>query len=263
MNKEKVIIGTWGMGGDFGNEVNIEEIIKKALESGFDQFDTAMVYGGGKVEEVLGAFKGGNLKIATKIPAIKKPDLMKTNEDIREYYPQQYIREKIRDCLKRYTSQKVQTVQLHNWHGSFEVDYIRQELQPYKNDGHFQRIGVSLPENFTGDIPNAFDSVQLPYNVINVPLPLQVSDYTGEVWVRSVFYHGLILKDRSHKFLANDQRAKKANDDFWEKLEEFKRKKGISTQDLLIKSIIEDIESKNPHKVIIGVSNPTQIGVNF
>ncbi len=261
MNKDKIIIGTWGMSGDFGKKVDIKVIIKKAFEDGFNQYDTAMVYGDGKVEAELGNFKDGVLKIATKLPAITKPDLMTSKLDIREYYPSKYIKEKIYNCLKRYTSQNIHTFQLHNWHQSFDINYICKELEPYKKDGHFQKIGVSLPEYFPGKVPKYFDSIQIPYNIISLPMPSYISNFSGEIWVRSIFYHGMILKERNYNFNAQDQRSHKVDNVFWEKLEEFKKKKGIKTKDLLIQTVMEDVVRKNIDKVIIGITDPIHLKI--
>jgi len=74
----EVGVGTWQLGGDWG-EVTDEDalkILKAAVESGTDFFDTADVYGAGRSESLIGKFlKESKTKvfIATKLTRFPKP----------------------------------------------------------------------------------------------------------------------------------------------------------------------------------------------
>jgi len=67
----KIIIGTWGLSGDFGNISlsNIEELLNYAYHCGIKEFDTAPSYGNGFMEFCLGKFfyNFPDIKINTKV----------------------------------------------------------------------------------------------------------------------------------------------------------------------------------------------------
>ncbi|QQS22557.1 aldo/keto reductase [bacterium] len=73
--------GTWQLGGQFKNLSTeyIESLLLFAVRSGIRRFDTAAVYGGGKVEAMLGACLPEDVTIVTKIPAAIKPNLEDLN----------------------------------------------------------------------------------------------------------------------------------------------------------------------------------------
>ncbi|PIS04642.1 MAG: hypothetical protein COT81_05460 [Candidatus Buchananbacteria bacterium CG10_big_fil_rev_8_21_14_0_10_42_9] len=53
---DRLYFGTWQLGGQFKNlsKAYIESLLLFAVSSGIRRFDTAAVYGGGRVEEMLG-----------------------------------------------------------------------------------------------------------------------------------------------------------------------------------------------------------------
>jgi len=89
---DRLYFGTWQLGGQFKNlsSTYIESLLFFAISSGIRRFDTAAVYGGGRVEEMLGACLPENAVIVTKIPAASKPDL-KAPEPIQKFYSREGI----------------------------------------------------------------------------------------------------------------------------------------------------------------------------
>ena len=50
----KIVIGTWGLSGDLGKvKENPIDIFNKAIELGFNEFDTAPTYGKGKIYKII------------------------------------------------------------------------------------------------------------------------------------------------------------------------------------------------------------------
>src|SRR3989344_5043743 len=84
---DRLYFGTWQLGGQFKNlsPAYIESLLLFAISSGIRRFDTAAVYGGGKVEEMLGACLPEDAVIVTKIPAASKPNL-EAPEPIQRFY---------------------------------------------------------------------------------------------------------------------------------------------------------------------------------
>ena len=68
--KEKIVIGTWALSGDFGKiqTKHSEDVINYAISRGFFEFDTAPVYGKGISEKILSKVckKYNFLKVNTK-----------------------------------------------------------------------------------------------------------------------------------------------------------------------------------------------------
>lgn len=256
MENRKVIIGTWGMGGDFGGKpAEVDDLLNNCVGAGFDQFDTAMVYG--DVEEKLGAFCGKTLKIATKIPSQGKPKLSEKHLDIRHFYPLDYFHRKIVECLSRYKNQKIDTLQLHNWHPDFDIEQIRGELECLRERGDVNRFGVSLPEGYIGDVPDFFDSIQIPYDVFS-PEKIVVPPARGEYWARSIFRHGLVFRNGESSLIEGDKRRGK-----FEKMDDvdnYRKKRGILDNENLISCVIDDV-NHDPRiaKIIVGVTKNEQV----
>ena len=58
MLKDKIIIGTWSLSGSFGNiEKEIYKVLEFAIESGFLEFDLALNYGNGIIENIFSDLK--------------------------------------------------------------------------------------------------------------------------------------------------------------------------------------------------------------
>lgn len=66
----RLYFGTWQLGGQFKklSTPYIESLLLFAINSGIRCFDTAAIYGGDKVEEILGVCSPKNAIIVTKIP---------------------------------------------------------------------------------------------------------------------------------------------------------------------------------------------------
>ncbi len=146
----KIGFGTWGISGDWGKYFSKKEIINlfvTAYNLGINFFDTAPVYGNGRIERILGIFsKRSDIIIATKVPAIKKP-LPSKEVDISECYNINYIDEMLTCSLRRLNRDYIDLLMLHNWHPKWNKtsDWIFQYLDKIKSKGKARAIGISLP----------------------------------------------------------------------------------------------------------------------
>jgi aryl-alcohol dehydrogenase-like predicted oxidoreductase len=200
---ERLYFGTWQLGGQFKNlsPAYIESLLLFAINSGIRRFDTAAVYGGGKVEEMIGSWLPGDAVIVTKIPAIKKPDL-KTRTPISEFYTLDHLDRSVEGSLDRLKRTQVDTVLLHNWLPSWSSDAvpILQHLQRMKDGGIARRVGISLPDDFSSDISDEvlpyIDVIEAPFNpnqrwVLN-QLPSLLA-MKKKILLRSLFCQGKLL----------------------------------------------------------------------
>src|SRR5260221_2022905 len=97
--------GLWGMGGWTGSD-DAESIaaLERSIELGCTFFDTALAYGNGKSEQLLGQVlarhRGKKLVVATKIPPknLKWPALAEYRLD--DVFPADYIRRSTETSLE-------------------------------------------------------------------------------------------------------------------------------------------------------------------
>lgn len=199
----RLYFGTWQLGGQFKNlsSAYIESLLIFAISSGIRRFDTAAVYGGGKVEEMLGACLPEDAVIVTKIPAASKPNL-ETPESIQKFYLRDGIHRSVYGSLGRLRRSSIDVVLLHNWlpTWSSEAVVILECLNGLKDEGVVKRIGISLPDNFSCPVAEAvlphIDIIEAPFNTEQTWVLQQLPyllDLKKEVLLRSLFKQGKLL----------------------------------------------------------------------
>ncbi len=211
---DRLYFGTWQLGGQFKSfsSLEIEALLRFALDSGIRRFDTAAVYGGGRVEEMLGLCLPEDAVIVTKIPAIQKPDLS-SPRPIQECYSHDYLFSSLENSLRRLRRSSVDTVLLHNWLPSWSSagNEVLQCLGEMKNKGLVKRVGISLPDDFGSlldqTVLSCIDVVEAPFNpgqqwiLEQLPDPLKIKK---EVLLRSLFCQGKLLRGRSAEPILHD-----------------------------------------------------------
>src|SRR6187200_2206096 len=89
--------GLWGMGGWTGsNDDESLRALDRSIELGCNFFDTALAYGDGKSEQLLGEVlrqhRGRKLYVATKIPPRNRKWPARDDYTLDEVFPADYIR---------------------------------------------------------------------------------------------------------------------------------------------------------------------------
>lgn len=199
----RLYFGTWQLGGQFKNlsPEYIKSLLLFAISSGIRRFDTAAVYGGGSVEEMLGLYLPEDAVIVTKIPAASKPNL-EAPEPIQRFYSQDGIHRSVYGSLERLRRSSIDTVLLHNWlpMWSSEAVAILECLNGLKDEGVVTRVGISLPDNFSCPVAEAVlphvDVIEAPFNTeqdwVLQQLPY-LRDLKKEILLRSLFKQGKLL----------------------------------------------------------------------
>lgn len=200
---ERLYLGTWQFGGQFKklSPAYIESLLIFAISSGIRRFDTAAVYGKGKVEEILGKCLPKDAVIVTKIPAASKPSL-ESPAPIMEFYSLDDIRRSVYESLSRLGRGSIDTILLHNWLPAWSSDaiIILELLNSFKNEGVVSKVGISLPDNFFSNIDETvipyLDVIEAPFNSrqmwILQQLP-QLLALNKEILLRSLFCQGELL----------------------------------------------------------------------
>lgn len=197
---ESLYFGTWQLSEDFRlvTENEAKRVINFALKQGINNFDTAHVYGNGNVEFLLGDILPETTKIITKIPATQKP-MLDESSDIGKYYPINWMSEKFETSMVRLKRERVYGILLHNWSNSWKNNYSEQlsYLLELKSKGSVEKIGISIPNNFVGDLPvelvKKIDIIEAPYNYENNWVSEKISflyDNGIEIILRSIFLQG-------------------------------------------------------------------------
>ncbi len=134
-------LGTWQFGGDWGeiSDEQVNSILKAALDSGVNFFDTADVYGAGRSETLVGKIlqnQSVNTFVATKLGRL-------------EGYPDDYSLELLKRCtensLRRLGREAIDLIQLHcvpvSWLKEGEIfDWLR----VLRSEGKIRHFGASV-----------------------------------------------------------------------------------------------------------------------
>ncbi|MDH3711478.1 MAG: aldo/keto reductase [Cyclobacteriaceae bacterium] len=148
--------GGWQLGGTWGpmDEKESIDTLLYAFEKGVNFVDTAIAYGQGRSETVVGKalekWNSGKIYVATKITPIM-PELTHLDLDnkpqMKGRYPEWYMRQMVEGSLKRLGVERLDLLQLHLWleRGITELDWL-ETLNALRKEGKIDRIGVSLAD---------------------------------------------------------------------------------------------------------------------
>jgi aryl-alcohol dehydrogenase-like predicted oxidoreductase len=170
--------GMWGMGGWTGSD-DSESLrsLHRAVDLGCTFFDTALAYGHGHSERLLGqlvrAHPDRRLVVASKVPPknLKWPG--KAEYAAADTYPADHVREFTAASLRHLGLERIDLMQLHVWDDSWASDEgWQQAAEGLKRDGLIAAFGISInrwqPENVLKALDTGVvDAVQVVYNVFD------------------------------------------------------------------------------------------------
>jgi aryl-alcohol dehydrogenase-like predicted oxidoreductase len=199
--------GGWGIGGGWGFQDDRGAIraLKRALDLGVTFFDTALGYGNGHSEELIGQATAGmrdQVVIATKIPTKTDRWPVLPHEPVSEVFPADWVIECTEQSLKNLGTDYIDVQQLHAWTPSYTEQLEWYEaLSRLKEQGKIRAFGVSSndwdPYGPVGLTESGLtDTVQVIYNVFDQRpaeqlLPAALAHDVGII-VRVPFEEGLL-----------------------------------------------------------------------
>ena len=170
--------GLWGMGGWSGSNDDLSiEALERSIELGCTFFDTALVYGNGKSEQLLGRVlknhRGKTLRVATKVPPMNMKWPALAEYPLTDVFPADHIKRSTETSLTNLGLDSVDLQQLHVWSDAWANDdrWVR-AADDLKSEGLIRGFGISVnrwqPANILKTLATGVvDSVQVVYNIFD------------------------------------------------------------------------------------------------
>lgn len=158
--------GGWGIGGWEGAE-DAESVrsIERAIDFGVNFFDSALGYGNGHSEGLIGkVIKGKSDRdkfvVTSKIPPKNYTWPQEPGTNILEAYPREWIIECTEKSLKNYGLDYIDLQQFHVWINEWdEESEWKEAVEILKRDGKIRHFGASI--NFPyGELDNGISSMK-------------------------------------------------------------------------------------------------------
>ncbi|GCE23874.1 aldo/keto reductase [Dictyobacter kobayashii] len=211
--------GAWGIGKSQWIGADDQESLKalqKAIDLGVNFIDTALAYGEGHSEQLVGQVVRKNadkrIYVATKIPPKNLQWPAQPGVPVQEVFPKDYILECSEKSLRNLGTDTLDIQQFHVWNDDWvgQGDWL-EAIQQLKEQGKIRFFGVSIndhqPDNALRLIETGVvDTVQVIYNVFDqspedklfpacqqhnigviVRVPLDEGSLTGKITPDSTF----------------------------------------------------------------------------
>ncbi len=171
--------GAWGIGGKQwlgGTDDESVRALKRAIELGLNLIDTALAYGDGHSERLVGEVVRGTrqkIYVATKVPPKNRLWPARRGIPISEVFPYDYIMGCARESLDNLKLDAIDLLQLHVWNPEWiESDDWRRAFRDLKQSGKVRAVGISIndhePDSALDIIRTGLiDTVQVIYNIFD------------------------------------------------------------------------------------------------
>jgi len=171
--------GAWGISGKQWIGATDKEslaALHAAIDRGIDLIDTALAYGDGKSEELVGRVVSETthrVYIATKVPPKNRIWPARAGIGIEEVFPYDYIIASTEQSLKNLGVEIIDLQQLHVWNPDWlDQDDWRRAFEDLKSSGKVRAVGISIndhqPDSALGIVETGLiDSVQVIYNIFD------------------------------------------------------------------------------------------------
>lgn len=278
--------GAWAIGARaWGSQSDSDSLaaLHTALDHGCNFIDTALGYGEGHSERLIGkALKergGERVYVATKIPPVM-PGYWPPSPHCRiaERFPAEYVRKQVDVCLSNLGVDCFDILQLHTWTRAWNRDPKALEtLRELKQSGKIRAIGISTPEQDQNSLIDLMrggwlDAVQVIHNIFEQEpaaefLPVAMENGVGVI-VRVVFDEsaltGKFTKDTRFEegdfranYFAGDRLARTVD-----RVEKIRAEVGAEEKDLATAALKFVLKHPAVSTIIAGTRNPAQAAAN-
>ncbi len=171
--------GAWGIGGKQwlgGSDEESLRALRCAVELGLNFIDTALAYGDGHSERLVGRLlreTGNRIYVATKVPPKNRLWPARPGIGIEEVFPYDYIIRSTEESLRNLGVETIDLQQLHVWNPEWiESDIWRRAFEDLKRSGKVRFVGVSINDHQPDSAlelirTGLIDTVQVIYNIFD------------------------------------------------------------------------------------------------
>ena len=171
--------GAWGIGGSMWIGADDDEslvALRRAIELGVNFIDTALVYGNGHSEELVGRVvreSTETVHVATKVPPKNSQWPARAGVPASDAFPGDWIVERTETSLRNLGLETVDLQQFHVWSDEWvgQGDWL-EAVERLKRDGKIRFFGVSINDHEPANAirlveTGVIDTVQVIYNVFD------------------------------------------------------------------------------------------------
>ncbi len=174
--------GGWGLGADMWRGVDdamAREALRAAQDQGITFFDTALAYGNGHSERLIGEVlrvhvRAGHVRVATKVPPLNNEWPGRADRPLAAVFPARHIAASTETSLQHLGVEALALQQLHVWHDAWlddpEWEACYNRMVGLKREGKVLHWGISIndhaPETALRVLQNPlFETAQVIYNI--------------------------------------------------------------------------------------------------
>lgn len=276
--------GAWAIGGSGWGAQNEEDSIQalhRALDAGCNFIDTAIGYGNGRSEEIIGRVlqaRKERVYVATKVAPAPGPWPPSPHDRMEDRYPEKHLREAVEGSLRRLQTDCLDLLQLHSWTRAWNRQPEALEiLGGLKKEGKIRGIGISTPEQDQNSVigpmrSGHLDAVQVIYNIFEQEpaaelLPAALEHQVGII-VRVAFDEGALTGKftRETRFPEGDMRRNYFAGDRLERtikrVEAIQKTLGTAEPDVAAAALKFALKPRAVSTVIPGMRNAGQAAKN-
>ena len=171
--------GAWGIGGKQwlgGSDDESLAALERALALGVNLIDTALAYGDGHSEELVGQVArrhSRKIYVATKVPPKNRVWPAQRGVAIDQVFPYAYIMRCAEESLRNLQLDAIDLLQLHVWNPEWiDREEWRRAFEELKRSGKVRAVGISLSDHDPDSGLEAvrsglIDAVQVIYNIFD------------------------------------------------------------------------------------------------
>lgn len=171
--------GAWGIGGNQwrgGTDDESLRAVRLAIELGLNFVDTALAYGDGHSEKLVGRVvreAGAKIYVATKVPPKNQQWPALPGIGIEQVFPYDYIMASTETSLRNLGLDAIDLQQLHVWNPEWiGRDEWKRAFEDLKKSGKVRAVGVSINDHQPDSAlelirTGLIDTVQVIYNVFD------------------------------------------------------------------------------------------------
>ena len=171
--------GAWGIGGALwrgGTDKDALDALRLAIERGVNFIDTALAYGDGHSEQLVGQVvreSEHKIYVATKVPPQNLVWPARPGSKIADVFPYDYIIGCTERSLQNLGLDSIDVQQLHVWNPEWiDLEDWRRAFEDLKRSGKIQNVGISVndhqPDSALDIVRTGLiDTVQVIYNIFD------------------------------------------------------------------------------------------------